>query len=112
MLEIHKPSGFVDPAFDIRLVFEVGALGRDQAEYDLLALGDEAERGKAAGALVVELEQKAVSGQSCETGFRDAVVGALRDPGAAGIATADVDSNRRVGSAILDALVDQADIAC
>src|SRR5262249_12905459 len=110
LLESDELSRLGYSAFDLRLVLELRALGRDQAEDDLLAFGNKAKRGKAAGALVIEFEQKTIDRQPGKAGFRDAVVGAVGNPGAAGIATTDMDTDRRVRAALRNTFVDEADV--
>src|SRR5262249_32198782 len=60
LVERHEFGGLVDPPLDLVLALELAALGGDEAEHDELALGHEAQRLEAAGALGVELHEIAV----------------------------------------------------
>src|SRR5215467_4801503 len=53
-----RPFRFLDAALDIVLLLECAALGGDEAEHDdLVALGQEAQRLEAAGALGIVFEK-------------------------------------------------------
>src|SRR5262245_44721055 len=51
LIERHELGRLVDTALDLVLALELAALRRDKAENDELALGHEAQRLEAAGAL-------------------------------------------------------------
>jgi hypothetical protein len=100
----------LDAAYKVVLGFQVAALGRDEAEDDHLALGNEAQGLEGAGAGVVVLQKEAVHVELVKEDLRYEVVAALRGPGGAEVAAAHV---RRHGHAVGPALqgaVDGADV--
>src|SRR4030095_1511334 len=94
VLERYVFGGGLDAALEIVLGLERGYLRADQAEHDLLTLGDEPQGLEAAGAVRVGLEGGHVEGQPREDGLRHGIVAAARHPGALEVAPARVDGNR------------------
>ena len=76
----------------------VAGLGGDEADHHaLLALGQEAQRLEPAGALGVVLQEIAVVVDAGEQHLGHRLVAALRDPGRAEVAAADMGGDRHVG---------------
>src|SRR5262245_1045443 len=68
----------VDPGRQVGAALEDRRLGADQAEDHLVALRYMGERGEAAGARVVELEEEAVDGKAGKYRLGDRLVAAGR----------------------------------
>ena len=100
----------LDPALEHVLVLELGALGRDEPEDHLLALGHETQRLEAAGALVVELEEVAVDVQVAEQRLGDEVVAALGGPHRLVVAAAQVRGDGHVRRLVGERAVDVPDV--
>src|SRR3984885_1687588 len=90
LLERRVAGGLVDAAQQVVAGFQLGDFGGDQAEDHRRPWRDEAERLEAAGPFRVVLEQEPVDGHLVEQPFGDRVVAALRHPGAAVVAAAEM----------------------
>ena len=96
--------------FSVVLVLELAGLGGDQAEHDLLALGDEPQRLEAAGPLVVVLEEEAVHVELREEHLGHEVVATLGRPRRAEVAAAHVRGDPHPLRAAGDRGVDVRDV--
>ena len=74
------------------LRFKLGVLGGDQAEHDILAARDQAQRLEASGALGIVFQEKGVRIERAEEFFGDGVVAAFGVPAAAAVAAANMKS--------------------
>src|SRR3954465_6198458 len=110
LLDIDVAAGLLDAALEVVLALEVAALGRHQAEDDLLARGHEAQRLEAPRAGVVVLEEEAVDGEVVEQRLGDVVVAALGHPRGLEVAAAQVHGDRHALGAAVERLVDVADV--
>src|SRR4051795_1697749 len=110
LVEIDVLRRLLDAALELVLRLELAALRRDQPEHDDLALRHEAQRLESARALVVPLHEEAVDGELAEQRLGDEVVAALGHPGRAEVAAAHVRRDRHVVGAVLERLVDVADV--
>src|SRR5258707_8779675 len=103
VLHRHVLGRGVDAPLERVLRFELGQLGAHQTEHHLLALGHQAQRLEAAGALVVVLEEEAVDVQAGEHALGDEVgVTAARQPGALEVAAAGGGPDRHVVVPVLE----------
>src|SRR5581483_8387780 len=80
LIDVDVLSRLLDAALDRILLLELAALGRDETEHDLLALGKKAQRSEPARALVVPLHEEAVDLQLVEERLGDEVVASLGRP--------------------------------
>ena len=110
LIERRELRRLVDAAQDRVAAFELSGLRGDEAEHDGLALGQEAQRLEAAGALGVVLHEVAVHLDRVEQDLGDRLVAAARHEGGAEIAAAEMHRDRHVGRDIRHRGVDHARI--
>jgi hypothetical protein len=110
LVQRHDARRLVDAPFQVVLVLELAELGGHQAEHDLLAGRQRAQRLEAAGARAVELHEPAVD-RGREHRLDHRVVAALGDPGALEVAAAGVDRDRHVGRPVAQRGVDDLGVA-
>src|SRR5262249_41679737 len=107
LLERRKFARFVDAAFDVVLLLQRAALGRDETQHhDLVALGQEAQRLESAGALGIVFEEVTVVVHLAQERLRHRLVAALGNPGRAEIAAAHMGGDGHVGGLGLERAVD------
>src|SRR5690606_24715047 len=107
LVEIDVGGRLVDTPLDDVLGFQLREFAADQAEHHGFFPGHEAQRAEVAGARVVVLEEEDVDGGFVEHHFRHRLVAAFGCPGAAMVATAQVDAHAEIVRAALDAVGDQ-----
>jgi len=78
LIELEISCGLLDPPLDLVLRFQSAALGRNQAEHNVLAFGHEAQRLEAAGAVGVVFHEVAVDTDLVEEYFGYGLVATLR----------------------------------
>ena len=112
LVERREFGRLVDAALDVVFPLERPGLRGDQAEDDaFVALGQEAERLEAAGALGVVFEEIAVDGEPAEQRLGHRLVAAGGNPGRAEIAAADMHGDRQVGRPAVERGIDRPGIA-
>src|SRR5262249_61659358 len=74
LIEVDEFGGLIYAAFDVVLAFKGAALARYEAEHDGLALGHEAQRLEAAGALGIVFHEIAVHVDRVEQELGDRLV--------------------------------------
>src|SRR4029077_18918989 len=78
LLDRCEPGGFIDPPLDIVLALQAAALGGDQAHhYAFVALGQEAQRFQATGAVGVILEKVPIISDTAEEQVGHGLIAAL-----------------------------------
>src|SRR5215472_10575946 len=107
LVERHVFRGLVDPTLELVGTLQHALLRGDEAEYDHLALGYEAERGEAAGARRVVLQEVAVDLDLVEENLGHGIVATLGDPAAFEITAAEMHGDGHVPRPARDRAVDQ-----
>ena len=102
--------GLMNAGDDGILIFQSGRLGGDQAQYDLLAVGDVLQRLKAAGALVVKFQIERIHILLCQQEGRNGEVIALACPSGMVVAAADMGGDGQAFRAIFQCQIIQAQI--
>ena len=97
LIEGRELCGRIDAPLQRVLVFERAGLGGDDAEHDLLALRQQAQRLEAAGALVVIFHEIAMHVDLVEQDFLHGIVGTRTHVGRFVIAAAQMHRDRHVG---------------
>src|SRR6185295_6494512 len=111
LLDRRVRRRLVDPALEHVPRLELAELGRDEAEDDGLALGEEPQRPDVARALVVVFEEVAVDVHLGKQRLGDRLVAALRRPCALEVAAAQVHAQRHAGGFLRDDAVDERRVA-
>ena len=107
LIERRELRGLVDAALEIVLAFELAGLGRHDAEHDLLAFRQHAQRLEAAGARVVVFHEIAVHVDLVEQDLLHGVVAARAHEGRFVVAAAHVHRDRHVGGDVRHRHIDE-----
>ena len=97
LVERRELRRLLDPALDGVLALQRAGLRGDEAEHDGLALGQEAQRLEAAGAVAVPFHEVAIHRHRVEQHLRHRLVAAGGDEGGAEIAAAEMHGDQQVG---------------
>src|SRR5215211_1834984 len=110
LVEMDVFAGLVNPALDVVLLLKNARLGGYKAQYDGLALRQEAQGLEASGTVRIPFHEIAIDRHAVEENLRDRLVSAGRDEGRAEIAAAQMHGDRQIVRLVLERLAHHAGI--